>query len=326
MRWIIYGMGAIGGTVAGLLARAGHETLGISRGAQLEAVRAHGLRLRCPDMDEQIPVPVVSQPSEVTFRPDDAVLMAMKTQDSWPALLALREAGAATQPIFCLQNGVANEPMAARLFPHVHGVTVMMPATYLAAGEVVCHGAPKHGIFDLGRFPHGLDAADTAFAEALDASGIAAFPTDTVMASKYGKLVMNLGNIVNAALGPDVSDKDLVDALRAEAAEVLKAARIKWRDVGVEDTRRDPLMRVGHVPGAARVGGSTAQSLLRGANTLETDWLNGEIAYLARLSGVEAPLNARAQALAQHLVLQGMAPGDMTAATLRSALGFPAAA
>ena len=48
MRAIVYGIGAIGGTVAAALALAGQEVVGIARGAQLEAVRAGGLLLRTP--------------------------------------------------------------------------------------------------------------------------------------------------------------------------------------------------------------------------------------------------------------------------------------
>jgi len=40
MRIIVYGVGAIGGTVAAALSLSGHEVIGIARGAQLEALQA----------------------------------------------------------------------------------------------------------------------------------------------------------------------------------------------------------------------------------------------------------------------------------------------
>jgi 2-dehydropantoate 2-reductase len=81
------------------------------------------------------------------FRQDDAILLTMKTQDTVAALERLRAAGAAGQPIFCVQNGVANERFALRRFPEVHGVTVMMPADLSAPGEVSVFSTPRHGIF-----------------------------------------------------------------------------------------------------------------------------------------------------------------------------------
>ena len=99
----------------------------------------------------------------------------MKTQDTPAALERLRAAGVAEQPVFCVQNGVANERMALRRFPNVHGVTVMMPAAFATPGEVAAFSTPRHGIFDIGRFPAGSDADDAALAAALEAANIAAF-------------------------------------------------------------------------------------------------------------------------------------------------------
>ena len=50
---------------------------------------------------------------------------------------ALRAAGLRDQPIFCAQNGVANERAALRLFPNVHGITVMMPAAATAPAPMI---------------------------------------------------------------------------------------------------------------------------------------------------------------------------------------------
>ena len=100
----------------------------------------------------------MDDPAEIDWRADDAILLTMKTQDTLPALERLRAAGVAGQPIFCVQNGVANERMALRRFPNVHGVTVMMPASFLSPGEVAAFSTPRHGIFDIGRFPRGSDA------------------------------------------------------------------------------------------------------------------------------------------------------------------------
>ena len=48
------------------------------------------------------------------------------------------------------------------------------------------------------------------------------------MASKYGKLIMNLGNVLDAAVGEAASRLRFVKRARAEAAAVLKAAGIAY--------------------------------------------------------------------------------------------------
>jgi hypothetical protein len=121
---------------------------------------------------------------------------------------------------------------------------------------------------------------------------MAGFVHDDVMASKRGKLLINLGNALEASLGRGNDRGDWPERVRAEAEGVLRAAGLSWDDVGMDMPRRKELMQMGDVPGEERFGGSTSQSLVRATGRVETDYLNGEIAWLARLQGMEAPLNA----------------------------------
>jgi 2-dehydropantoate 2-reductase len=312
MRFIIYGVGAIGGTVAAALALSGHEVVGIARGAQLKAIQDNGLLLRTPEKAARATFPCVADPTDIALRPDDAILLTMKTQDTVAALERLRAAGGNAQPIFCMQNGVANERFALRLFPNVHGVTVIMPAGYATPGEVNAFSTPRHGVFDIGRYPKGRDEHDEALAQALEAANIAAFVTPEVMQSKYGKLILNLGNILEATLGPDVDAKRFAALLRAEAEAAFSAAGIAWRDVGAADPRREQLMRPRPIEGVGRSGNSSAQSLSRGTGSIETDYLNGEIVLLGRLHGVPAPANAYFVGLSTRMVRDRLKPGAIT--------------
>lgn len=320
MRAVIYGVGAIGGAVAAALLGTGTEVIGIARGAQLDAIRSRGLRVRSPEYDRVWQLECVSDPAEIAFRPDDAILLCMKTQDTEAALERLRAAGVEEQPIFCLQNGVANERIALRRFPNVHALCVMLPASFLEPGEIVAWCAPKFGMFDFGRYPGGTDGADAALARALEGSMIAPFVTEDAMAPKYGKLLLNLTNILEAALGRDADYGHLLERLKQEAIAVYEANGIGWRDVSAADPRRDALMKKGDVPGVARVGGSTAQSLARGAGSVETDYLNGEISLLGRLAGIDTPLNDAMTRLGARLARDGMAPGALSLEELETLL------
>jgi 2-dehydropantoate 2-reductase len=320
MRTIVFGVGAIGGTVAAALALSGQEVIGIARGAQLDAIKAGGLLLRTPDKTARATFPCVADPAEIDFRKDDAVLLTMKTQDTLAALDRLRAAGVREQPIFCVQNGVANERFALRRFPEVHGVTVMMPADFSKPGEVAAFSTPRHGIFDIGRYPAGLNDHDEALAAALEAANIAAFVTAEIMASKYGKLLLNLRNIVGAALGSEADHDRYYALLRAEAEAVLAAAEIPWRDIGKSDPRRAELARTRPVAGVGRAGNSSLQSLARGAGSIETDYLNGEIVLLGRLHGVPTPANALFVDLSARMIRERLGPGAIGADEIEAGL------
>jgi len=133
-----------------------------------------------------------------------------------------------------------------------------------------------------------------------------------VMASKYGKLLLNLHNIVEAALGRGAETRRIDALLRAEGEAALAAAGIAWREVGAGDPRRQELMRDRPVAGFDRLGGSSTQSLARGTGSIETDWLNGEVVLLGRLHGVPTPANAFLTALGARLARDGLRPGAVT--------------
>jgi 2-dehydropantoate 2-reductase len=320
MRIIVYGVGAIGGTVAAALKLSGQEVIGIARGTHLKAIQSDGLLLRTPEKTQRVQFHCVSDPTEIDFRPDDAILLTMKTQDTLAALDQLRAAGILGQAIFCVQNGVTNERLALRYFPEVHGVTVMMPAAISAPGEVSAFSVPRHGIFDIGRYPGGSNDHDTELAEILEAANVAAFVSSDVMQSKYGKLLLNLSNILQASLGLDADYRHLEALLRAEAEAAYKAAGIPWLDVGAADARRAQLMNQKPIAGIDRLGSSTTQSLARGGGSIETDYLNGEIALLGRLYGVSVPANTYFAELGARMAREGLKPGSISVAQAEAEL------
>jgi hypothetical protein len=81
---------------------------------------------------------------------------------------------------------------------------------------------------------------------------MAGFVHDDVMASKRGKLLINLGNALEASLGRGNDRGDWPERVRAEAEGVLRAAGLGWDDVGMDIPRRKELMQMGEVPGEER--------------------------------------------------------------------------
>jgi 2-dehydropantoate 2-reductase len=221
-------------------------------------------------------------------------------------------------PVACFQNGVANERLVGAAFPNTYGVVVMMPAVMVEAGRVEGQGAPYSGLLDIGRWPHGRDDTAAAVADALTAASFASQAVPDVMRWKYAKLLRNLGNILEALAGHDVDDDgmqvvlDLDRRLREEAVACYRAAGIDWAGDGEWDTRRGDKVQHALVEGRPRSGGSTWQSLARGLPTLETDYLNGEVALLGRRYDVPTPMNAAAQRLAHRAVATRQPPGAMT--------------
>ncbi len=312
MRFVIIGAGAIGGVAGARLQQAGHDVTLIARGLHLDAIHRHGLTLLAPDERAVLRIAAEADPAAVRWRGDEVVLLATKSQDSAPALIALRDAAGPGVPVACLQNGVENERIALRLFHTVYGAAVMMPTAHVEPGVVESYGAPLSGMLGLGRYPEGVDDGALRIARALTEARLQTDAVPDVMRLKYAKLLLNLGNAVDALCGRGAHSEAVTEQARVEGRAVLAAAGIaheagevtdvigRWRQIGVRE-----------IEGRRRAGSSSWQSLQRGAGAIETDYLNGEIVLLGRLHGVPAPVNAALCRLAADVARRRGAPGSV---------------
>ena len=122
-RFVVYGAGAIGGVIGARLHQRGYDVALIARGAHFEAIRDRGLRFEAPDGTVDLAIPVFDRPGAVGLTGDDVVLLAMKSQDTEDALRALAASAPPETAVACVQNGVANERAALRMFATVHAIT-----------------------------------------------------------------------------------------------------------------------------------------------------------------------------------------------------------
>jgi 2-dehydropantoate 2-reductase len=321
MRYIVIGAGAVGGTIGGRLAQAGHEVVLVARGRHLDALRAQGgLRLASPEGTSTVAVPAVGGPEEVELTSDDVLILAAKTQDAESALAGwawrpVKDGAVAAEvlPVVCAQNGVASERLALRRFRHVYGMCVWLPATHLEPGAVEAQGAPLSGLLHIGRYPDGTDETIERIGADLAASRFLAPVVTDVMRWKYGKLLANLANSIEAVCGLG-DNKELRRRVRAEGKAVLDAAGIPYSSNEENARFRDDQVQIVKVNGAERGGGSSWQSLTRGTGSIEADYLNGEIVLLGRELGVPTPVNEVLQRLANQAARDRRAPGSLTPA------------
>jgi 2-dehydropantoate 2-reductase len=242
------------------------------------------------------------------------VILAVKSQDTIGVLSALQQCAPASLPIVCAQNGVENERSALRRFRDVYGMCVICPATHLVAGHVQANSAPVSGLLDLGRWPRGTDGLAEAIAGALGESTFESQARDDISRWKWAKLLMNLGNAVEAVCGHEEPASQLAALAYEEGVACLDAAGIDHATPEEDAQRRAGLLTVRPIEGRARGGGSTWQSLKRGARELETDYLTGEIVMLGRIHGVPTPVNELVQGLANTMAAERREPGSIAPA------------
>jgi 2-dehydropantoate 2-reductase len=321
LRYVVLGAGAIGAVVGGRLSQAGSEVTLIARGEHLAALQAHGLSIESPEGTDTVRLTAVGHPREIDWHTSPVVLLAVKSQQTHAALVALAAVAPPKTPVVCLQNGIANEPAALRFFPHVYAVSVACPTSHLEPGVVQAWSTPVTGLLDIGCYPAGIDGLCELIAADFRAASFSSYPVDAVGRWKNRKLLTNLGNAVEAICGPHERQGPLGDLLMAEGEAVLSAAGLEAATAREDQDRRVDLLRRGEIAGQTRPGGSSWQSLRRGTGDIETDYLNGQIVLLGRIHGIPTPANELIQLLARELAVSRHTPGAVPSAVILERLG-----
>lgn len=303
MRIGIIGAGALGGTFAVLLARAGHDVEVTARGAGLEAIRAGGIRLTGGYGEAHARV---AADEELTVRPD-LVLLCTKAHDAAAALL--RNAAVIDDaPVVVVQNGLDGVQTAERILPRAScmGLLSIIAANYTEPGVVrVTTTAASY----LGRGDGPADDESRRTAAILS-DAVPVIAVDNFRGAQWTKLVVNMLNAVPAIVGMSVQEvlrdrrlRRVVAASMRETVRVGIARGIRFGSLQGLGNRRLRLfarmpvavgqllpwmmgVRMGGVPNL----GSTQQSLRRGQPT-EVDHLNGAVVREAILAELEAPVN-----------------------------------
>ena len=307
--YVVYGAGAIGGVVGARLFEAGSDVTLIARGRHLEVLSSQGLTVESPTGTATLSIPVVGHPRDLDWDTDPVVLLAVKSQHTEAVLAELAGTAPIRTPIVCLQNGMANEPAVLRIFPNVHAVCVMCPAGHLEPGVVQAWSSPTTGMLDIGRYPDGSDPTTRAVSSDFRSATFSSFVVEDISRWKRRKLLLNLGNAVEAICGPEGRSSPLMGMLVAEGEAVFGASGLDTATAEEDRLRRGDHLRLGRIEGRTRQGGSSWQSVRRSTGDIETDYLNGEIVLLGRLHAVATPANELIQVLARELVATGQGPG-----------------
>jgi len=321
LRAIVYGAGAIGGVVGGHLHLTGTDVILIGRPGHVNAINREGLRFVTPTGTHMLRLPAVTAPDQIDFTPKDVILLCTKGQNTEEALGDLR-AVVEDVPIFCLQNGVRNEEIAAQYFPRVYGVMVRVGGVYVTDGEVVARRDPP-GWLIIGQYPSGKDDLAEEVGGRLHRAGFFVLVTPDVMPFKWGKLMLNLGNAIGAITNARGGESARIyQAVHEEAAEILSMAGVHWVTNEELAEKWPAITERPRATLSTEAQSSTWQSLARRQGTVETDFLNGEIVRQAERLGIEAPANRTLLRVAQEMAAGSEVPGKHSSSDLCRMLGL----
>lgn len=285
---LVMGSGAVGGYFGACLQRGGRDVTLVARGANLEALRADGVRITGAMGDFVARPQATADPSEAGAC--DLVLLCVKNYDLDEATKAIRGVG---DVVLTMQNGVDAPGVARELVGdtvlagttgivadlaepgHVHVVSAY---AWIRLGE-----ANETGISDRVRRVQSLLGVEGIEPIAVEDGRIALWEKMTLMCGMAG-----LTTLHQRPMGEILGDPSLREAfvlILRECEVVARARGVELSDDFVE-TRLQYAERID--PAAMS---SMSRDLVRG-RSIELDTFNGAIVRMGAELGIDVPQNA----------------------------------
>jgi 2-dehydropantoate 2-reductase len=330
VKFLVWGAGAIGGTLGAYLARAGHDiTLVDTATDHVDAINAHGLRITGPISDFTVRPPA--------HRPDrltgtwDTIILATKAHHTETAARALRPHLSPSGCVVSAQNGL-NELAIAKVVGEARtvGAFVNFGADYMEPGVIMYGG---RGTVMLGEAfgERRISPRVTAIRDAWRDFDDRAAVTENIWGYLWGKEAYGAMLFATALTNDSIADclaraehRPLYIALAREILAVAHARGVKPESfdgfdpaaylpdapAGAAEASLDQL--VAHNRKSAKTHTGIWRDLAVRKRPTEVDAQLGIVASLGAAAGVPTPLTARLVELI-HEIERGERPMGLAA-------------
>lgn len=313
MKFCVFGAGAVGGFVGGMVARTGTEVSLVARGEHLAAIQKNGLRIITPDEEFTVTPPATDTPAELGVQ--DVVFLSAKAHALTAAAEAMRSLIGPDTIIVSAQNGIPFwyfHAHGGKLDGHtlqtvdpgariadsldcarVIGCVITSSNTVDAPGIVRNIG---NRVFAIGEPDGNLSPRLNRIAEILTDAGLDAPMTDAIRSEVWVKMWGNVSFSPMAALtmsklGPLVERDDLQQL----GVSIMEEVQAVGEALGVVFHQKI----ADRVEGTRKVSGHKTSILqdLEAGRPMEVDGITGAVVELGRLTGIKTPMIDLAYAL-----------------------------
>ncbi|MEX3008881.1 2-dehydropantoate 2-reductase [Hoeflea sp. TYP-13] len=317
----VFGAGAIGCYVGGMLQAAGATVRYFGRERAVNTLGKHGLTLtRFDGSDVLVPADKIETSSDPSILSGcELILLCVKSQDTAEAAVDIAAHKKPSAKIISLQNGVENATTLASSLGEEVVLAGMVAFNVLSLGDGRFHKATEGEILL-------ADSEETRrLVTFLMRTGTEAQTRTDMPEVLWGKLLLNLNNALNVLsnvpLVEQLSDRSyraVLAEMVSEALEATSKAGIRPAPIGkvrpwlIPHILRLPdwlFMRVARsmlaMDPSAR---SSMWDDLQNGRAPEIDYLNGAVARLAAEVGTDAPVNRKVISLVKQAFKDGRSP------------------
>lgn len=291
MRIAVMGSGGVGGFFGAKLAKAGADVTFVARGAHLEAIRSHGLRIESEYEPIDLPkVKATGDPSSIGKL--DLVLFAVKLWDTRSAAESLLPSIGPDTAVISFQNGVQKDDM---LRPIVGDAALMGGVGYVATAisrpGVIAQTGPMQRLL-FGEYDGRRSKRVEEFHRACLAGGINAEISADIRLEIWQKFVFLV-----ALSGTTASMRKAIGPIRENPLtrrfflDLMKEVVAVGRAHGVALAEDYAEQRMSFADGLPHDMIASMYHDLQAGKPLELPWLSGGVVDLGEAVGVPTPAN-----------------------------------
>ena len=301
MRILVLGAGGTGGYFGGRLAQTGADVTFLVRPARAERLRTHGLVIRSPHGDAQLPVQLITADQAPTWSQQrghaDLVLLSCKAYDLEDAITAIRPVVGERTVVLPVLNGLAHLDRLDAAFgeSRVLGGLCHISATTAPDGAVLHlsngQGPAMHSITFGERTPHAPRERTEAIRDVFATAQFDSVLAENVMQDMWEKFVFltslaAMTCLMRATVGEIVATDEgraLNEAMFASCEAVSAASGYRIR----------PQARERGVNVLTQAGSPLTASMLRdleNGGRVEADHIVGDMLRRGRALGVDVSL------------------------------------
>jgi len=293
MKIAVMGSGGVGGLFGARLAQSGCDVHFIARGAHLEAIKAHGLKIENETAGDTL---IAADKVHATDDPKsigqvDYVFFCVKLWDTEGAAEQIKPLVGGNTAVISLQNGVSRDDILRQALgkEHIVGGISYVGATIKAPGVIAQKGHVQKLVF--GEYGENSQSPRVVqLKEACERAGIEVDVPQNIEQALWEKFVVLVGmsTVLASArktIGPvreNPETRKLLPAVMEEVRQVALAKGIKLADDIVA-------VKIAYLDNLAPDVTASMEHDLRTGNRLELPWLAGTVIALGKELGVATP-------------------------------------
>ncbi|WP_105617258.1 ketopantoate reductase family protein [Vallitalea okinawensis] len=305
-RVLIFGAGAIGGSIGGWIAENYDNIYFLDKGKNAESMKKRGISTYLQGHKDEVvnaSVKVVDNISEC--EPVDIIVIGVKTYSLDVVCQFIKENVKNEPIILTLQNGIDNQQIVPKYFRKVIYGVISYNAWFDEPGVI---GYQKKGPIILGTPDNSL-IKEMEELKGIFSKGVETVITDHLKDAVYSKMVINLTNSLTTIIGLGYKEvtsmklfKKVLTNLTYEGVKIVKASGYKECKLGGMPSW-GTLWSASHLPNFLTNGifkknvskmvlSSMGQDILqRKGHETELETLNGHLIKMADKAGVNIPYN-----------------------------------